>query len=84
MLTSQRSEKIRAGEAARDSQERLRASRNNGKRDEGQGVLGGPQELFLLKAKPIVTSSGTSLYVENALCLSYLTFPWSWTTQVES
>lgn len=35
VLTSQCSEKINAGEAARDSQERPRASRNYGKTEEG-------------------------------------------------
>lgn len=35
VLTSQCSEKINAGEAARDSQERPRASRNVGKTEEG-------------------------------------------------
>lgn len=41
MLTSQCSEKINAGEAARDNQERPRASRNHGKTEEGQQALGG-------------------------------------------
>lgn len=68
MLTSQCSEKINAGGAARERQERRRASRNNGEDWAGlreTSIQFENVKLVFLKAHLVVDSSGSAVLVEN-------------------